>query len=89
MQSSSFSFNINGKVKGYIHPSWGIREGDSLSPYLFLFCSEVFSNLISEAVLKKELMGVKISKSGPAFTHILFTDNSLLFCEVSSSKFNV
>ena len=34
----SFSVRINGKAYGNIRPSRGIRQGNLLSPYLFLIC---------------------------------------------------
>ena len=46
----SYSIKINGKPRGSIIPSLGIRQGDPLSPYLFLLCAEGLSALIRKVV---------------------------------------
>ena len=68
----SFSFNLNGQARGYVIPSRGIRQGDPLSPYLFLICSETFSHMMQVAVKSGALQGLRINKGGPTITHLLF-----------------
>ena len=46
--SVSYSIRINGKPMGHIVPTRGIRQGDPLSPYLFLLCAEGLSALIQK-----------------------------------------
>ncbi|GAA0155100.1 hypothetical protein LIER_12911 [Lithospermum erythrorhizon] len=44
----TYSFILNGKQFGFLMPHRGIRQGDALSPYLFLFCAEALSYLINK-----------------------------------------
>lgn len=48
-----FLILINGALHGFISPSRGIRQGDPLSPYLFLLCAEGFSSLLRKAQWEK------------------------------------
>ena len=77
VETVSYSFNINGEVKEYIVPERGIRQGDPLSPYLFLMCSEGFSNLLTRAEEEKKISGLKISRKGPSLTHLFFADDPI------------
>ncbi|XP_050212716.1 uncharacterized protein LOC126664387 [Mercurialis annua] len=49
----SYSIIINGEPKGFFRPSRGLRQGCPLSPYLFLFCTEGFSNILNRANLEE------------------------------------
>ncbi|KAL0001855.1 hypothetical protein SO802_015636 [Lithocarpus litseifolius] len=43
----SYSVLMNGEPKGRITPTRGLRQGDSISPYLFLLCAEGLSAMLS------------------------------------------
>ena len=51
----SYSVIINGAVHGSIFPTRGLRQGDPLSPYLFLLCADGFSSLIKDAARNQSL----------------------------------
>ncbi|KAM2632785.1 hypothetical protein EV1_023480 [Malus domestica] len=75
----SFSILINGSPTGYIQPKRGLRQGDPLSPFLFLICTEGFSSLIRKGMERGTLHGYKFTPNGTPFTHLFFADDSVLF----------
>lgn len=75
----SFSVLINCSPEGYIEPGRGIRQGDPLSPYLFVLCAEVLSHLMNKAMADRSLLGIKISNQAPSVNPLLFADDSLFF----------
>lgn len=75
----SYSVLINGSPKGFIQPWRGIRQGDPMSPYLFILCAEVLSHMMTKAATQRHIQGLKICNQGTPITHLLFADDSLFF----------
>ena len=78
-----YSVFINGESKGWITQSRGIWQGDSLSPYLFLLCAEGLLTLLNKAAENCVINGIMSSQNGVCIFHILFADDSLLFCKAT------
>lgn len=72
INSVSYSVLINGEQCGFFSASRGIRQGDSLSPYLFLLCAESLSFLPRKAEMEQRVLGVAASRGGPRLTHLFF-----------------
>ena len=57
-----YSILINGEPHGHITPTRGLRQGDPLSPYLFLMCTEGLHGLINKAATNGVIQGVSLSE---------------------------
>jgi len=75
----SFSILFNGDRQESFMPSRGIRQGDPISPYLFLLAAEGLSCLLMSRIQSSVLSGIKVASSAPVVSHLLFADDSLLF----------
>lgn len=64
----------------------GIRQGDPISPYLFLFISEVLSMLIKNACGTNLLHGFKLNPGGLTLSHLLFVDDTLIFLKAATQN---
>ncbi|KAL0287995.1 UNVERIFIED_CONTAM: hypothetical protein Sradi_7112000 [Sesamum radiatum] len=79
LSSVSYSFVLSSEEFGCVIPQRGFRQG-TLSPYYFLFYSEALSCLFNEAESDYSIKGVHISRHAPCVSHLLFADDTLVFC---------
>lgn len=86
VRTVSFSILVNGSPHGYFSPSRGLRQGDPLSPYLFLLCAEGLHGLLSQAESSGKIQGLSLCRNGPHLTHLFFADDCLLLCKANLNE---
>lgn len=75
----SYQFLINGLPSQSIVPERGIRQGDPLSPYIFILCANILSGLVHKEAQNNNLHGIQVARGAPKITHLLFADDNLFF----------
>ena len=73
------SIMFNGVPLEPIFPLRGVRQGHPLSPYLLILYINFLDQLIEEKCNNKQWNPVKALQNGPAFSHLMFADNLVLF----------
>lgn len=89
ISSVQYKVLLNGQPKGCIVSNRGLRQGDPMSPYLFIMCTEALIANIKKEERNKKLTGLKVSRGSPAISHLLFADDSLFFCKANSMECEV
>ena len=87
--TATFSILINGSPSGFFHSSRGLRQGDPLSPHLFLFAMEALSQLLSCARNGGFISGFRVGgrgREGLIMSHLLFADDTLIFCDAKADQ---
>ena len=83
--STSFSVNINGESHGYFNASRGIRQGDPLSPYIFILCMEPLIRSLNDlAITPKSHIGLLTSPFGYKVSNLIFADGCLIFAKATT-----
>ena len=71
VKSVKYRIRFNSVETEMITPTRGLRQGDPLSPYLFLMVAEGLSCMIQGAEERGELEGVRICREAPVVSHLL------------------
>ncbi|XP_058746991.1 uncharacterized protein LOC131619978 [Vicia villosa] len=78
LKSARVSILVNDSPTNEFRMERGLRQGDPLSPFLFLIAAEGFSMLMKKAVECGEFIWYKIEKGTDRFTHLQYVDDTLI-----------
>ncbi|XP_019172460.1 PREDICTED: uncharacterized protein LOC109167844 [Ipomoea nil] len=89
IRTSRFSLIWNGERLEYFCGEWGIRQGDAMSPAIFVLCMERLSQLIDSKAKDRTWKGIQLVPNGPILTHLCFVDDMILFMEATHDQVEV
>lgn len=93
VMGASLSLLWNGSKLSEFSPGRGLRQGDPLSPYLFVLCMEKLSHMIIQSCMRGDWRGLKASKNGRVITYLFYADDLILFSKAEdkdcSNIFNI
>lgn len=84
LSNTDYTPIINGTKHQPLKPNRGIRQGDPLSPYLFILVMNYLSAMITNSVSNGDWKPFKITNSDVNISHLLFADDVLLFAKANS-----
>lgn len=77
--SVTYSFVHNGGVFGEVHPQKGIRQGNPMSPYIYILSVKGLSAILRRYEDTGLIHGCRIARGAPLISHLLFVDDCYLF----------
>lgn len=85
VSTTSFSVAINGELEGFFTSARGIKQGCSLSPYLYVILNNVLSRLLNKAAADG-VFGYHATCKTVRLTHLSFADDILVFTDGKNSS---
>ena len=88
VSTARFLVLVNGTPSGFFQSSRGLRQGDPISPYLFVVVMEALNCLIKRAVNGGFLSHCQVRGRGGGvkISHLLFANDTLIFCKANEDQ---
>ncbi|XP_017228236.1 uncharacterized protein LOC108203686 [Daucus carota subsp. sativus] len=85
---SMLSIKVNGSLEGYFKCKSGLKQGDPLSPYLFVLAMEVLTACINLKTRSGDFKyHCKAKEAG--ITNLIFADDVMLFCKGDNNSVQI
>lgn len=88
LTTTLLSIIINGSHTPFFNPIRGLRQGDPLSPYLFIVCMKLFTRKIDMAFDYQLWTPISLSRHGPKLSHMFFVDDFIHTSTTSAKSFH-
>lgn len=86
LSSARSAVLVNGSPTFEFHNSKGMRQGDPLSPFLFLIVMEGLTSIMRKAQNSEVLKGFEFPNNGPIISHLLYADDCSFLGEWSDTN---
>ncbi|XP_060211737.1 uncharacterized protein LOC132639298 [Lycium barbarum] len=75
-----YSVIINGRRHGFFQSYRGVKQGDLISPSLFIIVAEVLTRLLNKLFDIPRFSGFNMQSNGPMINHLSYADDIIIFC---------
>ncbi|KAJ0040292.1 hypothetical protein Pint_27485 [Pistacia integerrima] len=88
IKTLKYSIAVNGELTRFFSGSRGLRQGDPISPYLFVIAMEVLSRLLNRAIEEPSFKHHWRCKE-LNLTHLYFADDLMIFCHADENTLGI
>lgn len=89
IKTVKFSILVNGEPVGFFESERGLRQGDPLSPFLFILAMEGFDSMMRIAAQNRWIRGFQVGDrvgEEKEVCHMLYADDTIIFCEPTAEQ---